>query len=315
MKKSTKCILFTVGVSVAAIYAYNRFIETTATKKNLLSDEKGDYFPWKDYNLFYTKTGSGSPLLLVHDADASASSEEWSKILHRLEKKHTVYCLDLLGCGRSDKPALEYTNYLYVQMITAFVKEVIQNKTTVVATNMSASFIIMANHIDKTLFDKIILINPISLKQLALIPDKESKMKKRLIELPFVGTFIYNLMTSSQKIDEAFRTRYYERAQLISTQTEDIYYEAAHTNGSQGKYLYSSMLGNYLNNNVTHALKNLSTPTLVIGSKEMKKYSLALDDYHKVNPNLEIMKLTNGNLYPQLEIPEKIASIIDNYIG
>ena len=32
MKKSTKCILFTLGVSIAGIYAYNKFIEETASQ-------------------------------------------------------------------------------------------------------------------------------------------------------------------------------------------------------------------------------------------------------------------------------------------
>ena len=229
-------------------------------------------------------------------------------------RNHTVYCLDLLGCGRSDKPALEYTNYLYVQMISSFIKDIIGEKTTVVATNMSASFIVMANHIDDTLFDKLIFINPVSLKQLDILPDQLSKLKMRLIELPFIGTFIYNIMTNPPRIDEAFRNRYFERPQLISTTIEEVYYEAAHTSGSNGRYLYSSMLGNYLNNNITHAVKSLTTPTLIIGSKEMKHYALALDDYHKINPNLEIMRITNGNLYPHMEVPEKIISIIEDYL-
>ena len=69
-----------------------------------------------------------------------------------------------------------------------------------------------------------------------------------------------------------------------------------------------------MNNTMTHAVKKMTTPTLIIGSKEMKNYALALDDYHKVNPNLEIMKITNGSLYPHMEIPEKINSIIENYL-
>lgn len=314
MKKSTKRILFAVGVSTAAIYAYNKFVESTATQKNLLTRDDGEFYNWKNWNIFYTKKGTGSPLLLIHDADSSASSAEWYKVVHRLEKHHTVYCLDLLGCGRSDKPALEYTNYLYVQMISSFIKDIIGEKTTVVATNMSASFIVMANHIDDTLFDKLIFINPVSLKQLDILPDQLSKLKMRLIELPFIGTFIYNIMTNPPRIDEAFRNRYFERPQLISTTIEEVYYEAAHTSGSNGRYLYSSMLGNYLNNNITHAVKSLTTPTLIIGSKEMKHYALALDDYHKINPNLEIMRITNGNLYPHMEVPEKIVSIIEDYL-
>ncbi|MBQ8519152.1 MAG: alpha/beta hydrolase [Agathobacter sp.] len=314
MKKSTKCILFTLGISIAGIYAYNKFVEETASQKNLLSDKDGQYYNWKYGNVFYTKSGSGSPVLLIHDTDASASSAEWNKMIHRLTKNHTVYSIDLLGCGLSDKPALEYTNYLYVQMLQSFMKDVIQEKTTVIASNISASFVIMTNHMDDSLFEKIILINPASLKQLDMIPDELSKVKKTIIQLPFVGTFVYNVMNNMQHIDESFRTRYVTRPQLISSSIEDVYYEAAHKNGSNGRYLYSSLLGNYVNNSITHAVKAISTPTLIIGSVEMKRYALALDDYHKVNKNIDIVRITNGSLYPHMEIPEKITSLIEDFI-
>ena len=314
MKKSTKCILFTLGVTVAGIYTYNKFIEHTASQKNLLSDKDGEYYNWKYGNVFYTKTGNGSPVLLIHDTDSAASSAEWNKLYSRLVKNHTVYSIDLLGCGRSDKPALDYTNYLYVQMIHAFMKDVIQKKTVVIASNISASFVIMANHIDDSLFEKIVLINPAPLSQLDIIPDKVSKVKKTIIQLPFVGTFVYNIMNNMQHIDNSFRTRYVEKSQLLSSSIEDIYYEAAHKNGSNGRFLYSSLLGNYVNNSITHAVKSISTPSLIIGSVEMKRYALALDDYHKVNSNIDIVRITNGSLYPHMEIPEKINSLIENFI-
>lgn len=314
MKKSTKCVLFTLGVSATAIYTYNKFIEKTASEKNLLSDKDGAYYEWKYGNVFYSKYGSGSPVLLIHDANSAASSIEWNKVITKLAKNHTVYAIDLLGCGRSDKPALEYTNYLYVQMIQGFISDVIKEKVSIIASNISASFVIMANHIDDTLIEKIVLINPASLKQLDTIPDDVSKAKKNIIQLPFVGTFVYNIMNNMQHIDESFRTRYVSKPQLISSSMEDVYYEAAHKNGSNGRFLYSSLLGNYVNNSITHAVKSISTPTLIIGSVEMKKYALALDDYHKVNENIDIVRITNGSLYPHMEIPEKITSLIEDYI-
>lgn len=314
MKKRTKRFIAVAGTTLAAMHFYNKFIEATATKNNLLSDDKGEYYPWKKGNVYYTKTGSGSPVLLIHDAEASSSSAEWLKLYRRLEKKHTVYCIDLLGCGRSDKPSLEYTNYLYVQLITSFVKDVIQEKTTVIASNMSASFVIMANHLDATLFEKIVLINPVSLEQLNETPDKKSKLRKRVIELPVIGTFIYNRLNTASKVDEKFRTRYVAKPQLISSNLEALYYESAHKNSSNGKYLYSSSLGNYLNNSISHALKDLTTPTLIIGSSELKNNTHVLDDYYKVNSKIDIVRITNGSLYPHMEVPDKINSIIEDYL-
>ena len=314
MKKLTKFLLLTLGASTATVYAYNKFVEETASQKNLLSDKDGQYYNWKYGNIFYTKTGSGSPVLLIHDTTPSASTVEWDKLISRLARNHTVYAIDLLGCGRSDKPALEYTNYLYTQMISSFISDVIQEKSIVVASNISASFVIMANHLDDKLFYKIILINPVPLKELDVIPDDLSKIKKTMIELPFIGTFIYNRMNSMECIDHSFRNEYVTKPQLISSNIEDTYYEAAHKNGSNGRYLFSSLLGNYVNNSISHALKSISTPTLLIGSVEIKKYALALDDYHKVNNVLDIIRINNGSPYPHMEIPEKITTLIEDYI-
>ncbi len=313
MKKSTKRFLFVTGTALAGIYAYNKFVSATATQKQLLSDEDGYYYPWKNGEIYYTKKGTGSPLLLLHDTHPTASSAEWSKIRHKLEKHHTVYTLDLLGCGLSEKPCIEYTNFLYVQLITGFIKDVIGETTTVAASGLTTSFVIMANHMDSELFKKIILINPVSVKKLTVLPDKCSKWKMRIMELPFIGTFIYNLLTSPKNIDNNFRNYYSMRPQLISSKLEDVYYEAAHTDGSNGRYLYSSMIGNYLNNGITHAVKELKTPTLIIGSKELKGYEQILDTYHLLNPNLNIVRINNGSLCPHMEIPEKITSIMEDF--
>ena len=129
MKKSTKRFLLFSTAAIAGMYAYNRFVATVAANKNMLPTKNGSYYSWKQGNIFYTKTGTGSPILLVHDTNSSSSSVEWTNIIRRLQKNHTVYTIDLLGCGLSDKPGISYTNYMYVQLITAFIKDIIKEKT------------------------------------------------------------------------------------------------------------------------------------------------------------------------------------------
>ena len=41
------------------------------------------------------KKGTGSPILLIHDALPGASGYEWSKIEDELAVDHTVYTVDL----------------------------------------------------------------------------------------------------------------------------------------------------------------------------------------------------------------------------
>ena len=112
--------------------------------KENLSSHPGHYNDWKHGRIYYTKTGSGAPLLLIHDLHPASSSYEWSRMMKKLEKTNTVYTIDLLGCGRSDKPNITYTNYLYVQLMNEFISNVINEKTDVIATGDSLSFVVMA---------------------------------------------------------------------------------------------------------------------------------------------------------------------------
>lgn len=310
MKNKTKTLVVASGLSLAAIYAYNKFVEANSTRKNLLKTENGAFFEWKHGNIFYTKQGNGSPILLIHDTDSRASGAEWSKINKKLAKEHTVYTIDLIGCGRSDKPKIKYTNYLYVQLVTDFMKKVIKEKTDVIATHLSTSFVIMANNLDDSLFGKIILINPVSLKDMEAIPGNKTELMQKLINLPIIGTFLYNLHMNPAKIDIIFRLKYFSRVQLISSKLEDIYYESAHLDKSNGKYLYSSLIANYFNINMVHAVKNIKKPVFIIGSTDKAKNIDIMDKYHILNNNITITHVSNSKLYPQLEIPDKTLSII-----
>ena len=280
MKKSTKSFLFITTAALAAMYAYNRFVANTSAKKNMLPTKNGSYYSWKQGNVFYTKLGSGKPVLLIHDTNSASSSVEWSKITKRLQKNHCVYTMDLLGCGLSDKPGVSYTTYMYVQLITAFIHDVIKEKTDIVATNMSA-------------------------------PTTQSKLKKNIISLPIVGTFIYNLLMNPARMSSTFRNTYYYRSQMIPPAVEDAYYESAHMDNSNGKYLYASILGNYMGGNIRHAVKRIDKPVYIIASRGLNTTMKTIEEYRKLNTRFEVTSISNCRLYPQLENADKTFSIIN----
>lgn len=314
MKKCMKRFLFVTAGTLSGMYAYNRFVANKANGKNMLPTKNGSYYSWKQGNIFYIKTGSGKPVLLIHDINSASSSVEWAKIVRRLQKNHTVYAIDLLGCGLSDKPAVSYTIYLYVQMITAFIKDVIGEQTDVVTSELSAPIAIMTNQMDDTVIGKMILINPISLKVLDRAPDRESKLKQNIINLPLIGTFIYNLLFNPARIDRMFRNTYFSRPQLISDKIKDTYYEAAHMDDSRGKFLYSSILGNYMNGNIRHAIKKIDKTMYIIASRGLKNGLSSTEEYRKLNTHIEVTGISNCKLYPQLENPEKTSQIIESIL-
>ena len=76
------------------MHIYNRVVDSNAERKNALKVDNGHYYKWKEGNIFYTKTGTGEPILLIHDTDSGASGEEWAKVAKKLAKNNTVYTID-----------------------------------------------------------------------------------------------------------------------------------------------------------------------------------------------------------------------------
>lgn len=315
MKKNIKHFFILTAFAAGTIHFVNRFIDMTAEMKNILKSQNGEYYDWKNGRIFYSKRGSGSPILLVHELNPIASSYEWCRLVKKLEKTHTVYTLDLLGCGRSDKPCLTYTNYLYVQLLTDFIHNIIGESPDVITTNNSISFAVLSQNMDRSLIRRIIAINPPALGTFERNPDKYSSVKKILLELPIIGTFIYNIRTHEVNIQKILRETYFAKPQLVSSKMLDAYYESAHMDKSHGKYLMASIEGHYTDNAITHALKKIEIPLYIIESRNMKDAVAIADSYTHKNSYVETSYISNAGLTPQLEVPDKLLGIINMFLN
>lgn len=297
------------------MHIFNRIISFTSKLKNLLKTDQGQFYEWKYGNIFYKKIGKGAPILLVHDLNPSSSSIEWDRIYKQLSKNHTVYMIDLLGCGRSDKPNLTYTNYLYVQLMTDFIKHVINEKANIVATGSSCSFSIMSCNMDPEYYNKIILINPEELSELAKIPGKRKNAVKFLMELPIIGTFIYNILYSNSKIRSYFAEAYFSKTHLVPDMLTNSYYESAHSGNSKGKYLQSSIYANYTNINIVHALKKINNSIYMIGGEENKSIQDTFKAYTNYNSSIETTLIKHSKNIPQLEMPDQLLNQVELFLN
>lgn len=315
MKKRIRNFLVLTTLTTASIYAINKFISISSTLKNLLKTDQGHFYDWKYGKVFFSKSGKGSPVLLIHDLNPASSSVEWEKIYKSLSKNHTVYTIDLLGCGRSSKPNLTYTNYLYVQLLTDFITNIICKKTTVISTGASGSFSVMACNMNPECFDKIVLINPENLNDLTKTPDRRKNTLKYLIDFPIIGTFLYNLLYSGIGIEKTFSDKYYYKSHLASSKTMDSYYEAAHLDNSKGKYLLSSIVSSYTNINIAHALEKIKNNIYIICSKENDASRYIIDSYSQHNPSIEAAYVENSKYLPQLEAPEKLLQSLEEFLS
>ncbi|MFP3155614.1 alpha/beta hydrolase [Lachnospiraceae bacterium ZAX-1] len=314
MKKYFRNFLILSALTTIIIYIINKIINITSVIKNLLKTDNGRYYEWRYGNVFYTKQGKGTPVIFIHDLNPASSSCEWNKILKQVAKSHTVYAIDLLGCGRSDKPNLTYTNFMYVQLITDFIKKIIGEKADIISTGNSGSFTIMACNMATECFNKIILTNPPDLTSLSAIPSKKTNLLKYLIDLPMIGTLIYNIVYSNKNINRLFDQNYYYKYHMIPTKITEMYYESAHLNNSKGKYLLSSIKSNYTNISIIHTLKKIDNSIYIICSKENNISKSIIDSYTFYNSSIETILIENSKYLPQLEMPEKFIENLNLFL-
>ena len=313
-KKNLTITTILAGTTAIGIHLINKAIYVSATLDNLLSHTPENYYDWKFGKIFYRKAGNGKPILLIHDLSSYSSSYEWSYMIDELSKTRTVYALDLLGCGRSDKPALTYTNFLYVQMITNFIKNVIKSKTDVIVTGESSSFILGSCQNDHDIIDRIIMINPSDIQTSAHIPNSKTKILTKLIQLPLIGTLLYNILTQRKTIENLFCTEYFYDKNNISERDTKVYYEAAHIGNAESKNLFASISGRYLTSNIKLYLENLNNSIFIItGSKE--KYLETASKYKEILPSIEITSVDKTSYLPQLEDPSGILEQINIYLN
>lgn len=97
---------------------------------------------WRGYTIRYTQMGEGAPLVLVHGFGASLG--HWRHNIPVLAGAgYRVFALDLLGFGRSDKPAIAYSLDVWRELLGAFWQEHIQEPTVFVGNSIGALVCLM----------------------------------------------------------------------------------------------------------------------------------------------------------------------------
>ena len=314
LKQRLKVLTTINTLALGSMYMINQAISSSALIKNILNPDKGDYYHWKFGDIFYKKAGTGSPVLLIHDLNSFSSGYEWSQLEEKLKKDYTVYTIDLLGCGRSSKPALKYTNYLYVQLLTDFINEVIKEKTSVICTGLSSSFVIMTTYSNSKLIDRIIMINPASLKTLNKKPDQKSRVVYGIMSIPIVGTSLFHMKSCRQNIKAEMEDIYFYRTSNIKEKYINAYYESAHYGYGKGKYLMSSLDGNYLNIPVEKALSNIENNITILYGDKTDNGKAISRSYRKINKNISTHAVANTKHLPQLESVQQTYTQIKEYL-
>lgn len=318
MKKYTKNILIiamVVSLVASITTIINKIIFLLSTMKNKLYNTSSYYYQWKFGKIHYVVKGEGKPLLLIHGMKNGSSLYEYNKLFNLLSKDYKVYAIDLIGHGNSDKPKITYTAYIYVQLINDFIKSVIKQPVDVITSGVTNSFVTMSCHQDNTLFNKIIFINPSDINGLVKNPTKRDKILKYILELPILGTSIYNFINSKFRINKKFNNYFYKKP-IIKKKYIEAFYEAAHTSKLNSKYVYASTRCKYTNVNIIPALKALNNSIYIIqGCQRINNHEKIINKYKEINPAIEGSSIDKTKEFPHIEKVESVYQVLSVFLN
>ncbi|MEN9215601.1 MAG: alpha/beta fold hydrolase [Gloeomargarita sp. DG02_4_bins_56] len=93
------------------------------------------YRTWQGWRTHWVQAGSrGAAILLIHGF--GASTDHWRYNLPDLAQDHRVWAVDLLGFGRSEKPAVLYTGELWREQLRDLVTQVIGEPVVLVGNSL-----------------------------------------------------------------------------------------------------------------------------------------------------------------------------------
>ena len=309
MKHSHKLrnTLITAGLSCTALAAYNRYTCKKADSASFLNCRiPSSQFGWKLGNIHYTKQGSGSPILLIHDYLSFSGAWEWNALSQRLSKNHTVYALDLPGCGRSEKSFTAYTSYLYVQLISDFISKLIREPVILVVSGHSVLPAVMLAKSEPALFRQIIALNPSAPHH----PNVCELLLGKLFLTPLIGTFAYNMFLTPARLQSSFEQARLFHSRELQAAYRKAFWQGAHMNRAHGKYLLASYLLGYMDSDLSFSLKKLAVPFSILTGSDVSGAEEAILSYRRQNPQIPVRQVEDGRLMMQMEQAEEVANRI-----
>jgi pimeloyl-ACP methyl ester carboxylesterase len=308
-----KRILLSGGAILGAAAAYNAFARKGVDQlTNLLGGEEGG-FEWRDHRIAFTKHGEGPPVLLVHGIHPAAWSYEWRNNVDALAKTNTVYTIDLLGFGRSDRPAIRYSARLYISLISDFVSRVIDAPCVLVASSLSGAYAIVLAARDPHRFPAVALIAPSGLVRQNEPVGLGGEAGRLAVETPIAGTAMFNALVSRPSLRRSLRSSYANDA-LVTRELVEIYYATSHQRGA--RHAPAAFLSGHLNIDVRNALRRLTQPALLVWGEQGSIAPVEeFRGFRELKRDFEISVLSPAGDLPHDERAEDFNVILSTWLN
>lgn len=302
------------GLAGAAAVVNRGIRESSALPRNHVGGTRRRW-TWRGYEIFATELGSGPPILLVHGIYAGASSYEYRKLAPLLARRHRVIAIDLLGCGLSDMPDLDYGADLFVEQLVDAFGEFSDEPLTVVGSSLGAAFCIRAAARAADRVTRLVTIAPAGLA--GVLDDSPSVAQEAiaaLVRTPVLGESLFNGLSSPPSLRWFLENLTYANPASVTPEVISDYYAVTHQPGA--RFVAGAFVGNLLNCNVARDLPFLAAPLLVLWGERASRTNPVANahEYMRLAREATLRTFPNSGLLPHEEEPEATADAIETFL-
>ncbi len=256
-----------------------RFISSTANRAN---SEQMDYET--DFDDGYAGTsvgkiyyrhhkGEGEKLILLHGLGANARS--WKNLMFFMPDTLDIYLIDLLGHGNSDKPKIDYTISMQVQMLREFI-----------ALNNNGDSYLMG-HSYGAWICAYYASQPYSAK--GLILEDAAGLKLFFDDLQISGT--------------------------LQQEKEEVLKQTLQMNGNEKYVIQSALDNRNEFLDETNLSKITQKTLVLWGSDDSTLNVKYAEEFKKQIPNSDLQYIEGGGHTPHFTRPKQVSEKIINFIG
>ncbi|MCM0591949.1 MAG: alpha/beta fold hydrolase [Gloeotrichia echinulata DVL01] len=283
---------------------------------------------WRGWQTRYTYIRSAqhqqktTPLILLHGFGASIG--HWRHNLEVLGEHHTVYALDMLGWGASEKAPVNYSVHLWVEQVYDFWKAFIRQPVVLIGNSLGSliSLAAAAAHPDMVQGVVMMSLPDPTLEQEAIPASVRPFVMpiitsiKRIIASPLLLKPLFKLVRQPG-ILRFWASTAYANPEAVTDELLEIFAAPPQDRGSVRAFiaLFQAASGVNFSPSVKALLPNLTIPMLLIWGQQDRWVPPALGrQFAQYNEKLEVLHLENVGHCPHDECPEQVNQAILDWL-
>jgi pimeloyl-ACP methyl ester carboxylesterase len=280
---------------------------------------------WRGWQTRYTyirpsqSDDKTTPLILLHGFGASIG--HWRHNLEVLAQHHTVYALDMLGFGASEKAPANYSIELWVEQVYEFWRTFIRQPAVLIGNSNGSLISLAAAAAHPDMVQGIVMMSlpDPSLEQEAIPPVLRPVVTtiKNIVASPWILKPVFHFVRQPNFV-RRWASLAYANPEAITDELIEILAGPPQDRGSARAFsaLFKAAIGVNFSPNVKAVLPTLTIPMLLIwGQKDRFVPPALASQFAQYNEKLELLNLDNVGHCPHDECPEQVNQAILDWIN